>query len=217
MTLHFSPCFVRYDFLGLSNVTKEYLEFKSVLCKVWLLGTVTCYKGIYLEFSPCFVRSDFLGLAAVTKEYLSYNVTSKPYLCEGGSLSPTILNSEIELSVFSISYFISVCPFVAMSKAMYAENSHIVFCLVDITKRLFLTSCVFWFIQIFVVLLTGFAGLELGSCMDYEVESEAVPNWATPSPRKQKDEEQKRPEGYINGKSDNGMCERTRAQEEEGN
>ena len=38
----------------------------------------------------------------------------------------------------------SVCPFVTLLKATYAENSHIV-CLVGIKKRSFLTSCVFGF------------------------------------------------------------------------
>ena len=37
---------------------------------------------------------------------------SKLDLCEGGSFSPTIFNSDIELSVFPISCFISVCCFV---------------------------------------------------------------------------------------------------------
>ena len=45
---------------------------------------------------------------------------------EGGSFSPTIFNSDIELSVFPISCFMSVCPFVDLSKATFAENSHIV-------------------------------------------------------------------------------------------
>ena len=49
-----------------------------------------------------------------------------------------IFNSDIELSVYSFSCFISVRPFVAT----YAENVHIV-CPVDIKKRSFLTSCVF--------------------------------------------------------------------------
>ena len=51
---------------------------------------------------------------------------SKLDLCEGGSFSHTILKSDIELSVYHISCFISVCPFVALSKATFAENSHIV-------------------------------------------------------------------------------------------
>ena len=37
------------------------------------------------------------------------------------------LNSDIEFSVFPISCFMSVCLFVALSKATYAENSHILF------------------------------------------------------------------------------------------
>ena len=66
-------------------------------------------------------------------------------LCEGGSFSPTIFKSDIELSVYHISCFISVCPLVALSKAKFAENLHFVFCLVHmayIKKRSFLTSCV---------------------------------------------------------------------------
>ena len=51
---------------------------------------------------------------------------SKLNLCEGGSCSTVIFNSNIQLSYFSFSCFISVCPFVTLVKAMYAENSHIV-------------------------------------------------------------------------------------------
>ena len=54
------------------------------------------------------------------------NVISKLDLCEGGSFSPAIFNSDIQLSVFLISCFIYVCPFVAVLKATYAENLHIV-------------------------------------------------------------------------------------------
>ena len=49
---------------------------------------------------------------------------SKLDLCEGGSFSPTSFNSDIELSVFSP--FRVLYLFVALSKATYAENSHIV-------------------------------------------------------------------------------------------
>ena len=55
-----------------------------------------------------------------------WKIISKLDLCEGGSFSPTIFNSDIELSVFPIWCFISVCPFVTFSKAMFAENVHIV-------------------------------------------------------------------------------------------
>ena len=46
-------------------------------------------------------------------------------LCEGGSFSPTIFKSEIELSVYHSSCFISVCPFVTLLTAKLAENLHI--------------------------------------------------------------------------------------------
>ena len=46
---------------------------------------------------------------------------------------------------FAISCFISVCPFVALSKATFAENIGTLFCQVDIKKLSFLTSCVLWF------------------------------------------------------------------------
>ena len=47
-------------------------------------------------------------------------------LCEGGSFSPTIFKfkSDMKLSVYHISCFISVCPFVAVSKAKFAKNLH---------------------------------------------------------------------------------------------
>ena len=47
-------------------------------------------------------------------------------LCEGGKFSTAVGNSDIQLSVYSFSCFISVCPFVAFLKATYAEHSHIV-------------------------------------------------------------------------------------------
>ena len=50
-----------------------------------------------------------------------------------------------------ISGFISVCPFVALLKVKgnipRMPKICTLFCLVDIKKRSFLTSCVFWFIQ----------------------------------------------------------------------
>ena len=51
--------------------------------------------------------------------------------CKGGIFSTAIFNSDIKvykLSVYSFSCFISVYPFVALLKAMYAKNSHIVLC-----------------------------------------------------------------------------------------
>ena len=48
------------------------------------------------------------------------------YRREGGILSTAIFNSDIQPSDDSLSCFLSVCPFVALLKATYAENSHIV-------------------------------------------------------------------------------------------
>ena len=63
-------------------------------------------------------------------------------LCEGGSFSPTIFNSDIELSVFPISVFdicLSVCRFVEGNICLkFCTLS----CLVDIKKRSFLSSLV---------------------------------------------------------------------------
>ena len=50
---------------------------------------------------------------------------SKPDFCEGGSFSSAIFNSDIQLSVYSLSCLISVCPPVALLTATYAENWHI--------------------------------------------------------------------------------------------
>ena len=44
----------------------------------------------------------------------------------GRSFLTAIFNSDIQLSVYSFSCFISVCRFVALLKATYAENPHIV-------------------------------------------------------------------------------------------
>ena len=51
---------------------------------------------------------------------------SKLDVCEGGSFSSTICKSGIKLSISHISCFISVGSFVALSKAKFAENVHIV-------------------------------------------------------------------------------------------
>ena len=53
-----------------------------------------------------------------------------------GSFSPTIFKRNTEITVYHILCFISVCPFVALLKAKFAENVHI-------KKRSFLTSYVF--------------------------------------------------------------------------
>ena len=68
---------------------------------------------------------------------------SKLDLCGGGSFSTAIFNSDIQLSIYTCSCFISVCPFVALLKETFTDISHVV--LVDIKKLSFLTSCVFQF------------------------------------------------------------------------
>ena len=55
----------------------------------------------------------------------------------------SIFNSDILLSVYSFSCFLSVCPFVSLLKARYAEHSHIVLSCRYKKNRSFLTSCVF--------------------------------------------------------------------------
>ena len=63
-------------------------------------------------------------------------------LCEEEAFELHIVNSDIQLSVYSISCFISVCPFVALLKATYAENSHIVLSC-RYYKAFIFTCCVF--------------------------------------------------------------------------
>ena len=82
-------------------------------------------------------------LETKTKSLELSSLISKLDLCEGGSVSPTIFISDIELDVFPISYIISACPFVALSKATFEENSHIVFSSLKFKKRSFVTACVF--------------------------------------------------------------------------
>ena len=53
---------------------------------------------------------------------------SKLDFCEGESFPTAIFNSDTQLSVYSCACFIFLCPFVALLKATYAENSHIVLC-----------------------------------------------------------------------------------------
>ena len=55
-----------------------------------------------------------------------FNLFCCIYDCEGGSVSKQIFKSDIKISVYHVSCFISVCPFGALSKAKFAENVHIV-------------------------------------------------------------------------------------------
>ena len=59
-------------------------------------------------------------------EFRKKNHFSKLDLCDEASFSTAIFNSEIQQSVYSFSCFISLGPFVALLKATYIENQHIV-------------------------------------------------------------------------------------------
>ena len=80
----------------------------------------TLWEGVSVHEGG--TRSEYSSGEGSTNEYK----ISKLDLFECGSFSPTIFNIDIELSVYHISCFISVCPFVALSKATFAEDSHIV-------------------------------------------------------------------------------------------
>ena len=68
---------------------------------------------------------------------------------EEGIFSTAIFNSDIELSVYSFSCFVSVCPFVASLKATDDKNSHIVLsCWHYLTAFIFNLSCVFGWPQL---------------------------------------------------------------------
>ena len=88
----------------------------------------TCFQSQLLTFSV-FCFSPFAGeiFYVLALSFLVFCFISKLDRCEGGSFSPTIFQSDIELSVYHIWCFISVCPFVALSKAKFAANVHIVF------------------------------------------------------------------------------------------
>ena len=60
--------------------------------------------------------------------YVAFNkaIISKLDLCEGGTFSTAIFYSDIHLSVYFFSCFISACPFVDLLKETYVGNSHIV-------------------------------------------------------------------------------------------
>ena len=66
---------------------------------------------------------------------------SKLNLCEGGSFSPTIFTSDIDSIELSVSTFRVLYLFVEGNICRKLA----LFFLVDIKKRSFLTSCVFWF------------------------------------------------------------------------
>ena len=70
---------------------------------------------------------------------------------EGGSISTRPTDGDSQLSVSSLSCFVSVCPPVALIKAIriyiYAEHVHIVLSC-HVKKRSFSTSCVFLFVYL---------------------------------------------------------------------
>ena len=69
-------------------------------------------------------------------------VISKLDLCEGGSNSPTVFNSDIELGVspFRGSYLIVRS---SLFRRQHLPKIRTLFCLLDIKKHSFLTSCAF--------------------------------------------------------------------------
>ena len=67
---------------------------------------------------------------------------SKFDLSEGGSFSILLFNSDIQLTVFSCSCFMSVCPFVALLKAKFAEHLHTVLSCPQYKGFLFSLECV---------------------------------------------------------------------------
>ena len=73
---------------------------------------------------------------------------SKFDLCEcgTGSVWKRIFKSDIRISVYYSSCFIYVCPFIALLKAKFAKNVHIV--LSSHYIAFIWTSCVFWFVSL---------------------------------------------------------------------
>ena len=113
-------CFVS-NLVGWMDLTSK-LFFSG-----WSVGvTVGLVRYIRIKLFPW--SSSFqhnLARVGLTR-FQKNNLISKLDLCEGGSFSPMIFKSDIELSVYHISCFISVCPFVALLKATCAEHLHIV-------------------------------------------------------------------------------------------
>ena len=54
-----------------------------------------------------------------------------------------VSETSVEISVYTMFRVLYVCPFVALSKAKFAENVHIVLSGPYSKKRSFLTPCVF--------------------------------------------------------------------------
>ena len=57
---------------------------------------------------------DFFRYALPFNKMTNGHIISKLDLCEGGSFSSAIFNSDSQLSCFSFLCFISLCPFVAL-------------------------------------------------------------------------------------------------------
>ena len=98
-----------------------------VLSPVGLLDDVTV-PTIQVEQFSLFLMVDFLNIffivcAACGRYKYMFNISK---LEEGGSFLTAIFNNDIQLRLFTILCIISVCPFIALLKVPYAENSHIV-------------------------------------------------------------------------------------------
>ena len=61
-------------------------------------------------------------------KHLSESVTFEDPFSNAPTLATIEFGNDIKISVYHMSCFIYVCPFVALSKAKFAENVHSVLC-----------------------------------------------------------------------------------------
>ena len=144
-------CTVSYKMVSQHHDAFECEVHGSVCEQSWALKAELCWdwknrKQRWLLAFKETIKTHKNAFFTWTRQKIMCNFgerVSKLDLCEGGSFSPTIFKNDIEISVYHISCFISVCPFDALSKARFAENLHIVLSNPYFKKCSFLTYCVF--------------------------------------------------------------------------
>ena len=141
----YTPCSVDQQgafVMKLSELPPDKVHFWCSI-SVWAFhhNSFSFWGGWGVGVNPLLQDMKLFFIGRVQNSIQNGQSLSKLDLCEGGSFSPTIFKSDIEVNVYHISCFIFVCPFVALSKANFLPKIRTLFCLVHIKTRSFLTSC----------------------------------------------------------------------------
>ena len=129
-----SPALLSYATHTLQSPAMPHTLFKAQLCSAMPHPPFKAQLGSAMSHANSFSPSTaFLTLPSKP----SSDQTPNSIFAREETFSTAFFNSDIQLSVYTCSCFISVCRFVNR------PIIHTLFCLVDIKKRSLLTSCVF--------------------------------------------------------------------------